>query len=81
MKPVNTFLWHDYETFGANPIADRPAQFAAIRTDAELNPVEDPVVWYCAPSNDVLPPPLASLIGGSIVLCAVTLPAWRARQN
>ena len=26
-------------------------------------------------------PPLASLIGGSIVLCAVTLPAWRARQN
>ena len=32
-----TFLWHDYETFGANPRYDRPAQFAAIRTDAELN--------------------------------------------
>ena len=64
MKPVNTFLWHDYETFGANPIADRPAQFAAIRTDAELNPVEDPVVLYCAPSSDVLPHPMASLITG-----------------
>jgi exodeoxyribonuclease-1 len=64
VKPINTFLWHDYETFGANPIADRPAQFAAIRTDAELNPVEDPVVWYCTPSNDVLPHPMASLITG-----------------
>ena len=36
VNPVNTFLWHDYETFGANPIADRPAQFAAIRTDEEF---------------------------------------------
>lgn len=64
MKPVDTFLWHDYETFGANPIADRPAQFAAQRTDADLNPVGDPVVWYCAPSDDVLPHPMASLITG-----------------
>ena len=29
----HTFLWHDYETFGANTRRDRPAQFAAIRTD------------------------------------------------
>jgi exodeoxyribonuclease-1 len=64
VNPVNTFLWHDYETFGANPIADRPAQFAAIRTDEELNPIEEPVVWYCAPSNDVLPHPMACLITG-----------------
>lgn len=64
VKPVKTFLWHDYETFGANPIADRPAQFAAQRTDAELNPVGDPVVWYCAPSDDVLPHPMASLVTG-----------------
>ena len=32
-----TFLWHDYETFGAQTRRDRPAQFAAIRTDAALN--------------------------------------------
>lgn len=64
MKPTETFLWHDYETFGANPMADRPAQFAAQRTDMELNPVGDPVVWYCAPSNDVLPHPMACLITG-----------------
>jgi len=61
---INTFLWHDYETFGANPMADRPAQFAALRTDTELNPVAEPVVWYCSPSDDVLPHPMASLITG-----------------
>ena len=41
LKPMasHTFLWHDYETFGANTRRDRPAQFAAIRTDAELNEI------------------------------------------
>ena len=34
---AHTFLWHDYETFGINPRTDRPAQFAGIRTDADLN--------------------------------------------
>jgi exodeoxyribonuclease-1 len=64
LKPINSFLWHDYETFGANPLADRPAQFAALRTDAELNPLGDSVVWYCSPADDVLPHPMASLITG-----------------
>lgn len=64
MKPPESFLWHDYETFGARPMADRPAQFAAQRTDADLNPVGDPVVWYCAPADDVLPHPMACLITG-----------------
>jgi exodeoxyribonuclease-1 len=64
VKPISSFLWHDYETFGANPMADRPAQFAALRTDAELNQLGDPAVWYCSPANDVLPHPMASLITG-----------------
>jgi exodeoxyribonuclease-1 len=64
VNPPDSFLWHDYETFGANPMADRPAQFAAQRTDADLNPIGQPVVWYCAPSNDVLPHPVACLITG-----------------
>ena len=64
MNRSETFLWHDYETFGANPMADRPAQFAAIRTDMELQAVEDPFTWYCAPSDDVLPHPEACLITG-----------------
>lgn len=60
----HTFLWHDYETFGANPRRDRPAQFAAIRTDAELNEIGDPMMWYCKPAPDFLPEPQACLITG-----------------
>ncbi|MFW5926604.1 MAG: exodeoxyribonuclease I [Wenzhouxiangella sp.] len=59
-----TFLWHDFETFGADPRRDRPAQFAAIRTDTELNPVGDAEVIYCKPSHDMLPQPAACLITG-----------------
>ena len=61
---AHTFLWHDYETFGANTRSARPAQFAAIRTDAELNPVGQPVMLYCQPANDFLPEPQACLITG-----------------
>jgi exodeoxyribonuclease-1 len=64
MKLPDSFLWHDYETFGANPMSDRPAQFAAQRTDANLDPMGDPVTLYCAPANDVLPHPMACLITG-----------------
>ena len=59
-----TFLWHDYETFGVNPRRDRPAQFAAIRTDAELHEVGAPIMLYCQPANDFLPEPEACLITG-----------------
>lgn len=59
-----TFAWHDYETFGADPRRDRPAQFAAIRTDEALEPVEEPVVAYCRLSDDVLPHPDAVLLTG-----------------
>jgi len=59
-----TFLWHDYETFGAYPQLDRPAQFAAIRTDADLQPIGEPINWYCQPPRDVFPHPIASLITG-----------------
>jgi exodeoxyribonuclease-1 len=64
LNPPDSFLWHDYETFGAQPMADRPAQFAAQRTDANLNPIGDPLVWYCSPADDVLPHPMACLVTG-----------------
>jgi len=64
MNTKHTFLWHDYETFGAYPSLDRPAQFAAIRTNAALEPVGDPINWYCQPARDVFPHPIASLITG-----------------
>ena len=61
---AHTFLWHDYETFGAVPRRDRPAQFAAIRTDAELNEIGEPIMLYCQPAPDYLPDPQACLITG-----------------
>jgi exodeoxyribonuclease-1 len=64
LKTISSILWHDYETFGAQPLVDRPAQFAALRTDASLQPMGDPVVLYCAPADDVLPHPGACLITG-----------------
>ncbi|MFR0251685.1 exonuclease domain-containing protein, partial [Escherichia coli] len=45
-----TFLFHDYETFGTHPALDRPAQFAAIRTDSEFNVIGEPEVFYCKPA-------------------------------
>lgn len=65
MQPSgHTFLWHDYETFGANTRRDRPAQFAAIRTDAQLNEIGEPAMLYCQPALDVLPDPQSCLITG-----------------
>jgi exodeoxyribonuclease-1 len=63
MSP-HSFLWHDYETFGAQPRRDRPAQFAAIRTDAELNEIGEPMMLFCQPAPDYLPSPEACLITG-----------------
>lgn len=61
---ANTFYWHDYETFGADPSRDRPSQFAGLRTDEDLNPIGDPLVIYCQPQRDILPSPQACLITG-----------------
>ncbi len=61
---MHTFYWHDYETFGATPRRDRPAQFAGIRTDAELNEIGAPLMLYCRPAPDYLPEPEACLITG-----------------
>ena len=60
----HTFLWHDYETFGISARSDRPSQFAAIRTDAELNEIGEPLMLYCQPANDYLPDPASCLITG-----------------
>lgn len=64
MGGMHTFLWHDYETFGTDPRRDRPAQFAAIRTDAELNEIGEPLELFCQPSLDYLPDPQSCLITG-----------------
>ncbi|AUX73065.1 exodeoxyribonuclease I [Erwinia pyrifoliae] len=64
-KPIQpTFLFHDYETFGKSPSLDRPAQFAAIRTDMDFNLIGEPEVFYCRPADDYLPQPEAVMITG-----------------
>ena len=59
-----TFFWHDYETWGLNPRADRPSQFAGIRTNTELEVIDEEVMIYCRPSGDFIPHPDSVLITG-----------------
>jgi exodeoxyribonuclease-1 len=59
-----SFFWHDYETFGRVPRRDRPAQFAGVRTDLELNEIEPPQALYCQPPTDLLPDPESCLLTG-----------------
>jgi exodeoxyribonuclease-1 len=50
----NSFYWHDYETWGASPRLDRPAQFAGQRTDLDFN---------------LLGPPWSSIAGRPTTFC------------
>jgi exodeoxyribonuclease I len=59
-----SLYWHDYETFGIDPRRDRPSQFAGVRTDLNLNIIDDPLVVYCKPPADYLPHPEACLLTG-----------------
>ncbi len=59
-----SFLFYDLETYGADPRTTRIAQFAAIRTDSELNPVEAPISVFVKPADDLLPSPFATLVTG-----------------
>ena len=60
---MNTFYWYDYETFGLSPKVQRIAQFAGIRTDENLN-VLDEHMFYCKPTHDSLPAPEACAVTG-----------------
>ncbi|AKC87874.1 exodeoxyribonuclease I [Pseudoxanthomonas suwonensis] len=61
---AESFLFYDLETFGADPRRSRIAQFAAVRTDPELNVVEEPISLFVRPADDLLPSPVATLITG-----------------
>jgi len=60
----SSFLFYDLETFGADPRTSRIAQFAAIRTDTELNEIDEPISIFVRPADDLLPSPIATLITG-----------------
>ncbi len=59
-----TFFWHDYETFGIDSRRDRPSQFAGIRTTLELEPIGEPLSFYCKLPPDILPRAVSCLITG-----------------
>ncbi|MEX2334197.1 MAG: exodeoxyribonuclease I [Pseudohongiella sp.] len=59
-----SIYWHDYEAFGSDARRDRASQFAGIRTDLDLNEIDEPLVIYCQPAADMLPHPQACLITG-----------------
>ncbi|WP_114241102.1 exodeoxyribonuclease I [Dyella sp. C9] len=61
---MQTFFWHDYETFGADTWRDRPVQFAGIRTNLELEIVGEPVMFFGKPPREMPPHPEACLITG-----------------
>ena len=60
---MKTFYWYDYETFGLSPKVQRIAQFAGIRTDENLN-ILDEHMFYCQPTHDCLPAPEACAVTG-----------------
>ncbi len=59
-----SFLFHDYETWGISPQYDYPCQFAAIRTDQNLEPIAAPINITATIHLDYLPHPQAVLVTG-----------------
>ena len=64
MSTHKTIFWHDYETWGSNARKSKPCQFAGLRTDEDLNIIDDPIELYCRPSPEFLPHPDACVVTG-----------------
>jgi exodeoxyribonuclease-1 len=61
-----SFLFYDLETFGTDPRTTRVAQFAAIRTDADLVETGAPIDLMVRAADDLLPSPAACLVTGVV---------------
>jgi exodeoxyribonuclease-1 len=63
MNEQITFLFMDYETFNLNPKGGRASQFAAIRTNYNLDYVTGSAVnYFCEQASDNIPSPKATMI-------------------
>jgi exodeoxyribonuclease-1 len=62
----NSIYWYDYETFGISPKFDRASQFGGIRTDEDLNIIDEPLKIYNRPTPDFVPSPEACLVTGIV---------------
>ena len=61
---MDSFFWHDYETWGVNPSEDWPSQFAGVRTNYDLEIIDDPVNIQCRLPEDYVPSLAAAQITG-----------------
>ena len=61
---ADTIYWYDFETTGTDPVLDRAIQFAGVRTDLELNVIDEPLNLFCKPGDDVIPQPEAIGVTG-----------------
>lgn len=64
MNNSKSIYWYDLETFGINSKRDRISQFAGIRTDEDLNIIDEPLIMYCKLSDEILPEPMSCLVTG-----------------
>lgn len=62
-----SIYWYDFETTGTDPARDRAIQFAGVRTDYDLNLVDEPLNLYSRPTNEILPSPGAMLVTGMLM--------------
>ncbi|MBR3220383.1 exodeoxyribonuclease I [Candidatus Saccharibacteria bacterium] len=59
---MNEFFFYDLETSGLNPRDARIMQFAGQRTDADFNPIGEPVNILVKLNDDTLPSPQAIMV-------------------
>ncbi|MDY7218995.1 exodeoxyribonuclease I [Denitrificimonas sp. JX-1] len=59
-----SIFWYDFETTGVQAHSDRPIQVAGIRTNEQLEEIDEPLNMYCQLSDDILPHPMSSLVTG-----------------
>ena len=59
-----SFYWYDLETTGLSKPWDRMTQFAGLRTNADLEPIGEPLQLYIKPPDQVLLDPLATIVTG-----------------
>ncbi len=69
-----TFLFYDIETSGLNPAFDQVIQFAAIRTDMQLNELER-YEWMVRPNPGIVPSPRA------MITHRTPLQAWQQGES
>src|SRR5690554_1592690 len=60
----NSIFWYDFEATGIDPRRDRPLQVAGVRTNEQLEEIDEPLCIDCRLAEDVLPHPMACLVTG-----------------